>query len=182
MSILFRITHTLNDQRMLCRMGPLIPAWWAVTPNDAPSPNKPSDRNMQGNMLLDTGAGDISIDEAVVERLGLLPLPEKRDVHGLGGKLSVKMYSPTLIIPVETMQAIGATAAGTSAMMGFTLPAHGLVGLQANHEAHDLRAANGLPIIGILGRSFLQFTKCVYDGLSGNLVIDIDDSINRPRK
>jgi len=182
MSILFRITHALHDQRMLCRIGPLIPAWWAATPKDAPSPNKPSNRNMQGNMLLDTGAGDIAIDEAVVERLGLQPLSEKRDVHGLGGKVSVKIYSPTLIIPVEIMRAIGTAAAGTSAMMAFTLSAHGLVGLNANHEAHDLRAANGLPIIGILGRSFLQFTKCVYDGLSGNLVIDIDESINQPRK
>jgi hypothetical protein len=59
---------------------------------------------------------------------------------------------------------------------------HGIAGLQANHEAHNLKAANGLPVIGILGRLFLQFTKFTYDGLSGNLVIEIDEGVQYPRK
>src|ERR1700676_4237978 len=133
-------------------------------------------------MLFDTGAGGMSIDESVAENLGLQPVSQKQDVHGLGGKLSVNMYRPTFILPLETVQAIGTVTAGSHAMIGFTLPVHGLAGLQANHEALKLKAGNGLPIIGILGRTFLQFTKFTYDGLSGNLVIDIDESIQQPRK
>jgi hypothetical protein len=91
------------------------------------------------------------------------------------------MYSATLFIPVETVRQIGVAPAGSTIMIGIPLTAHGVAGIQANHEAHNLKAANGLPVISILGRSFLQFTKFVYDGLAGNLVIEIDESVQYPR-
>jgi predicted aspartyl protease len=183
MSTLFRIRHTLNDQRTLCNIGPMIPASWGVTPKDGPTPNTiVSARNIHGNMLFDTGAGGIAIDESVAQRLGLQPLSKKENLHGLGGKLSVSMYNATLFLPVEMVRPVGATPTGSTAMIGFPLTVHGVADIQANHEAHNLRAANGLPVIGILGRLFLQFTKFVYDGVLGNLVIEIDESVQYPRK
>jgi predicted aspartyl protease len=183
MATLFRIRHTLNDQRLLCNIGPMIPASWGVTPKDAPTPNTTgSARNIQGNVLFDTGAGGIGIDESVAERLGLQPLSKKEDLHGLGGKHSVSMYNATLFLPVEPVGLIAATTAGSHVLIGIPLSVHGIAGIQANHEALNLKAANGLPVIGILGRSFLQFTKFIYDGLSGNLVIEVDDSVQHPRK
>jgi predicted aspartyl protease len=178
-SILFRIRHTLNDQNLLLNVGPMIPASWGATPQDAPAPNN---RNIQGNMLFDTGATGIGIDESVAGRLGLQPLPQREAVHGLGGKHSLNVYNATLFLPVEPVRAIANLQPGANALIGFPLPVHGIVGLQANHEAHNLRAPNGLPVIGILGRLFLQFTRFTYDGLSGNLVIEVDESIRHPRK
>lgn len=178
MSVLFRIQHMLNDQRLLCSIGPMIPASFGATATDGPS----TSRNIQGNVLFDTGAGAIFIDEPVAERLGLQPLPKKEDLHGLGGRKSVNVYMATLFIPVETVQQISAAPAGSPAVIGIPLRVFGVAELQTNHDAHDLRAANGLPVIGVLGRSFLQFTRFVYDGLTGNLVIEIDESVRVPRK
>jgi len=178
MGTLFRIRHTLNNQDMLRNIGPLIPAWWGITSKDGPN----TSQKIQGNILFDTGASDIAIDESVAERLGLQPLAKKEDLHGVGGKHSVNKYTASLFLPVETARQIGATPIGSTVTIGFPLAVLGVAGIQANHEAHKLKAANGLPIIGILGRSFLQFTKFVYDGLAGNLVIEIDESVQQPRK
>jgi predicted aspartyl protease len=182
-SILFRIRHTLNDQNLLRNVGPMIPASWGATPQDAPEPKSiTGNRNIQGNMLFDTGATGIGIDESVADRLGLQPLSQREAVHGLGGKHSLNVYNATLFLPVEPVRAIGNLQLGAHALIGFPLPVHGIVGLQTNHEAHNLRAPNGWPVIGILGRVFLQFTRFTYDGLSGNLVIEVDESIRYPRK
>jgi hypothetical protein len=83
---------------------------------------------------------------------------------------------------VELTRPISGIPMGAHHLIGFPLKVHGIVGLQANHEAHNLKAPNGLPVIGILGRLFPQFTKFTYDGLLGNLVIEIDESIQRPRR
>jgi predicted aspartyl protease len=178
MSTLFRIRHTLNNPDMLRNIGPLIPAWWGITSKDGPN----TSQKIQGNILFDTGASAIGIDESAAERLGLQPLSKKEDLHGVGGKHSVNAYNATLFLPVETVRQIGPTPVGSIVTIGFPLMALGVAGMQANYEAHNLKAANGLPVIGILGRSFLQFTRFIYDGPAGNLGIEIDESVQQPRK
>jgi hypothetical protein len=156
-AILFRIRHTLNDQRLLCDVGPMIPASWGVTSNDFPKPNTTSARNTEENMLFDTGGSGIYLDESVAVRLGLQPHSERQDVHGLGGKHPANMYSAALFLTVETVKPIAGRPAGVSTSIGFLLPTVlGITGLQANYEAHNLRAGNSLPIIGVLGRSFFS--------------------------
>jgi hypothetical protein len=66
-------------------------------------------------------------------------------------------------------------------MIGIPVPVHGFVGLQESFESQGVKPSNGLPVIGILGRTFLQFTKFTYDGLLGNLVIEIDESVQYPK-
>jgi hypothetical protein len=76
---LFRIRYTLNDQNRLRDIGPLIPASWGATPKDTPTTNPTAgNQNIQGNVLFDTGAGGIGIDESVAERLGLQPLSKRK--------------------------------------------------------------------------------------------------------
>lgn len=70
---------------------------------------------------------------------------------------------------------------GTNTIIGFPIEVQGLEGLTTSFEHHGIRAANGLPIIEILGRTLLQFAKFTYNGLSGNIEIEIDESIMKPR-
>jgi len=157
----------------------MIPASWGVL--EGHGPNSKAKSRIDGNILLDTGAGMTSIDKAVADILELRPQSEKWQIHGLGGKQFASLYTATLFLQVETTKEIQTTPAGSSVTVGFTLPVHGIADIQNNHEAYKLRPANGLPVIGILGRSFLQFTKLMYDGVSGNVVIEIDESIQHPR-
>jgi hypothetical protein len=181
MSTIFRIRHTLDSQRLLREVGPMIPASWGVPPeNGSSSKTIRTAEQVRGNMLLDTGARHIAIDESVAHELGLQAHPEKDDVHGLGGKQSLVKYNATLFLPVEPVQP--AAPAASSVMIGIPTDAHGFVGLQKTYDTQRIKPANGLPVIGILGRTFLQFVTFTYDGVSGNLVIDIDDSVRHPQK
>lgn len=67
-------------------------------------------------------------------------------------------------------------------MISIPIDVYGFVGLQESFESQGIRTTNGLPVIRILGRTFLQFTKFTYDGLSGNVVIEIDESVLHPQK
>jgi hypothetical protein len=181
MSTIFRIRHALDSQRLLREVGPMIPASWGVPPENEPTSKtiRPAEQ-VRGNMLLDTGARHIAIDESVAHQLRLQARPDKDDVHGLGGKQSLAKYNATLFLPVEPVQP--AAPAGSSIMIGIPIDAHGFVGLQKTYESQRIKPANGLPVIGILGRTFLQFVRFTYDGLSGNLIIEIDDSVRHPQK
>ncbi len=183
MSIMFRIRFALDSQRLLRDVGPMIPAFWGIASKSgrASKPIQTSDQ-IRGNMLLDTGARHVAIDESVAQELGLQARPEKEDVHGLGGKQSVAVYDATLFLPVEPVQPVPTAPAGSSFMMSIPIKVHGFVGLQETFQSQGLKPANGLPVIGILGRTFLQFTKFTYDGLSGNLLIEIDESVQYPQK
>jgi hypothetical protein len=130
----------------------------------------------------DTGARHIAIDESVARGLGLQPHPEKADVHGLGGKQSLATYNATLFLPVEPVMPVAGVPPRSSLMIGVPIQVHGFVGLKESFESQGIKPANGLPVIGILGRTFLQFTKFTYDGLSGNVVIEIDESVQHPQK
>ncbi len=180
MNTIFRIRHTLDSQALLRQVGPMIPAFWGKD-RGASITVRTSDL-VSGNMLLDTGAGHIAIDESVAKQLGLQARQERVDVHGLGGKHSVPMYDAVLALPVEAVRPDPSPPPGAVFMIRIPIEVHGIAGMRENYDSQSIKPANGLPIIGILGRIFLQFTKFTYDGLSGSLNIEIDESIRHPQK
>jgi len=67
-------------------------------------------------------------------------------------------------------------------MMAIPIRVHGIAGLQESFESQGIKPTNGMPVIGILGRTFLQFAKSTYDGLAGNVMIEIDESVQYPAR
>jgi hypothetical protein len=137
---------------------------------------------VRGNVLLDTGARHISIDETIARQLGLEPRPGKEEVYGLGGKHSLAVYNATLFLPVEAVRPLPNVPAGASFMLSIPSQVHGVVGLREALESQGIPATNGDPVIGILGRTFLQFTRVTYDGLSGSVIIEIDETAQYPQR
>jgi hypothetical protein len=183
MSTIFRIRYALGDQPLLRRVGPIIPASWGIAPiSGSTSTTIRTPEQIRGNVLVDTGATHIAIDDSAAQELGLQPLPERQNMYGVGGKHSAAMYNALLFLPVEAVRPIPGKQAGSSFALGVPIQVNGVVGLRDGFESQGIKAPNGLPVIGILGRTFLQFTTFTYDGLSGNLVIDIDESVQYPKK
>jgi Aspartyl protease len=176
MNSIFRIRHTLDSQVLLRNVGPMIPALWGKDTGTNTS------EMIRGNVLLDTGARHIAIDDSVAQQLGLQAHPDKVDAHGLGGRVRLANYDAVLALPVEPVRPDPAAPPGAVYMIRIPLEVHGIAGMRENYDSQGIKPKNGLPIIGILGRTFLQFTKFTYDGLSGNLDIEIDESVRRPQK
>jgi hypothetical protein len=80
MAIIFCIRHTLDSQTLLRNVGPMIPAFWGKTAvNGSTSSRIQTSEQIRGNMLLDTGARHIAIDESVAQQLELQARPVKRE-------------------------------------------------------------------------------------------------------
>jgi len=173
MSAIFRITLSLNSQDRLREVGPVIPASWAATPNNWQT-------QVRGNVLLDTGASHLCIDAAVARELGIAEAG-KEDVDGLGGKRSLSTCDATLLLEVVPLVAMPNVKQGSQVSIGFPLRVQVVEGLKRSYQDRGIVTPNGLPVIGILGRTILQFTTFTYEGLSGRIVIDIDETIRHPR-
>jgi hypothetical protein len=167
MAFEFKITATLAGDLM--KFGPLIPGRVAL-------PASQSTRDGVGGLfLLDTGAGHSAIDESVATELGLKPARVIHG-HGLSGETEVNCYSVKLFIPAEPLRM--ALQPGQTAFMGIPQDVGGVVNLHQGHEA----VLGKLPgrIIGLLGRSFLHWTKTTYDGLAGTVTIEVDEAMRHP--
>jgi hypothetical protein len=179
MSSVFRLRHT-TDQKTLRSVGPIIPGIVGTASIiDGVVTIVSNDRFVRGNLLLDTGAANSAIDESLAEQLQLPSQSDTVDVHGVGGKHALTTYAATFGLEVEVLCSTQLTTKPVGSLLSFAIPcyAQGLPGLTASFKKEQLEAENGLPIIGIIGRSFLQFTKTLYDGLAGELTVEIDESV-----
>jgi hypothetical protein len=160
----------------------MITASWGVAPeNEVASGMISTFGQVRGNMLLDTGAGFVGIDNSVAQQLKLHARSEKEDVHGLGGKQTLVKFNAALILSVELARSVRNASAGATSLVRISVDALGIEGLGQGYASQSDKPKNGLPVIGILGRAFLQFTKFTYDGLGGGFVIEIDESFINSR-
>jgi hypothetical protein len=181
MSSVFRIRHT-TDQETLRIIGPVIPGIFGTASIiDGVVTIVSNDRLVRGNLLLDTGAASSAIDESIAEQLQLPSLSDTVDVHGVGGKHALTTYAATLGLEVEVLRSTQWTTKPIGSLLSFAIPCYvqGFPGLATSFKKEQLEVNNGLPIIGIIGRSFLQFTRTLYDGLAGQLTVEIDESVGR---
>jgi hypothetical protein len=167
MAFEFKITvNVLPD--VLAKFGPLIPGRVAL-----PTSQSPKD-GVEGFFLLDTGASQFSIDQSVADDL---KLTSTRTItsHGLGGAVEVKCYQVMIFIPAKP---IANFLPQVTAMLGFPTE----VGSLSLHSYHE--GLGNLPgrMIGVIGRSLLQFTKTVYDGITGTITIETDQAMRNPKK
>lgn len=171
------VSQDYRDRQQLVHIGPVIKAEWRVHPDtelqlkttgaQVPSPVK-------GYMLIDTGAGDVAIDGDVAKELGLSPAGEQK-VHGIGGESSHEVFSALLLLYVGNVH-------GANVAIGMPRDFVCFPKLRENHDAYNLKTPEGEPlrIIGVLGRTFLQFTSLTYNGLQGSWDMQIDESVTRP--
>jgi hypothetical protein len=128
--------------------GPLIPGSWARHDDEL-------DRRMPGDFLLDTGAYGAMIDLDVASSL-LLADRGTREVHGIHGYGSLQQYLARLILPAKDGD-------GKDCLFEQVMECVGVPGLTAKSRE------NGVQMIGILGRLFLQSAHLEIDGGSGRV-------------
>lgn len=144
---------------ILRKHGPLVPGQWTSGSSDQPSA-------IEDFLLVDTGASGFCIDQSIAESLGLVPTGADH-VHGIHGHSESRKYFANLVLPVANQ---GPT------LLRFAIPVEctGVPGLLAHYGNSPYR------VVGIIGRSLLQFCKLTIDGASGKVVLEINESVTRP--
>ena len=160
--------------------GLLVEAVCCVTPETEQSfvavgvaPPQP----IAGLMLVDTGAGQISVSFDVVQELGLQRMGEETGVHGLGGQHSLGIHNARLLVPCVN-------AREGQKFLDLRAPVRALHSFNTSPEFQGLYSEERQParMLGILGRAFLQLGTLTYDGVNATYRIDIaDDVIAKPR-
>jgi hypothetical protein len=125
----------------------------------------PEPTPVQGFMLIDTGAGGLSIDVSVVQELGLEHTGRSREGHGLAGRAMFDEYEASLLLPLTDVH-------GVQNWKGFPVFAW----LMPESGVFELEGENSPRIIGVIGRLLLQYTTFRYDGRSGVFELHIDES------
>ena len=95
--------------------------------------------------LIDTGASQSCIDDALAQKLGL-PEVDQQEVSGVGGVHKVTMYLGHIYIPALDFTQYGEFAG---------------VNLSGGGQRHEV----------LLGRSMLRTMVMVYDGITGSVSI-----------
>lgn len=169
MAFEFKITNTLTPYD-LSHFGPLIKGRVALVNSSN------ANDGIKGVFILDTGASSSAIDQSVADDLGLKPV---RTIpgHGMAGQSEIQCYSVKIFIPAQPL--LVSLPAGAVAALGIPQEVGSIKGLHQGHES-----VLGTPpdrIIGLLGRSFMQFTKTTYDGLTGKITIEVDQAMRDPK-
>jgi len=173
----FHLSQDFKDRNQLVRIGPVIKAEWRV-PQEIEQQLKARGLEVplpvKGYMLIDTGSADIAIDGGVAKELGLARVGEM-EVHGIGGEAFHATYKALLLLYLGDVH-------GTNVAIGMERDFVAFLNLRENHDAYGLKTPEGSPlrIIGIVGRTFLQFTKLTYNGLDGSWSMRVDESVTRP--
>lgn len=149
--------------RDLMAHGPLVDGGWQRP--DASG----TDGIVWGKFLIDSGSGNIAICDSVAKSLGLVPAKQTH-AHGLSGKASLDSYLARMHIPVIE------TTSRRGVMFGMPVDCQGIPDLSESHAAY-----HGVNVIGLIGRTFLQFAKLEIDGESGSVRLVISEGITRPR-
>jgi hypothetical protein len=155
--------------------GLLIEAVCCVPPETEQTLNAvglASPQPIVGLMLIDTGAGQISISTDVVGELRLQRVGEETGVHGLGGPHSLGIHNGRVLIPCVN-------ARGDQKFLDLRVPVRSLDHFNTSPEFQGLYNAERQParMLGILGRAFLQLGKLTYDGPNATYRIDIEDDL-----
>lgn len=132
---------------------------------DLHSRSLPEPTPVQGFMLIDTGAGGLSIDASVVRELGLEPTGRSSEGHGLAGRATFDEYEASLLLPLTDGQ-------GVQSWRGF--PAY--TWLMPESKIFEIMGENPPRIVGVIGRLLLRFATFRYDGRSGAVELHIDES------
>lgn len=95
--------------------------------------------------LVDTGASECCIDNILATNLSL-PVINRRPISGIGGSQMANMYLAQVYVPTLSHVVYGAFAG---------------VDLVAGGQPHSV----------LMGRTFLQSFKLIYDGITGAVTI-----------
>ena len=154
----------------------MVPAQWTITPNQAQQLmllRKEIPKPIAGYLLFDTGARHIAIDRQIAEDLQL-PKLEKTIVHGFTSEEEVDQYEALLILPIIPLIPVEAQAISFPIICQTS-------NIQKHHAEYTTPEGKPLNVIGVLGRTFMQFTKIYYDGLTGSVEIYLDRSGMYPK-
>jgi hypothetical protein len=146
----------------LRRLGPLLPAWWV------PLSSVEAMKRSEGSVLLDTGAPGMMIDDAIATALKY-PAQGEEEIHGAHGYGIVRKYIGKLALPIID-------SSGETLALGIPAECTGIPHLSERY------ARDGISVVGVLGRNFLQFCRLEIDGLSGRVFLRIDESVLLPRE
>lgn len=162
MALRFKIEQSGQGQDLNASVGPLVPMTFAP-----PSYAGVGDVS-RGYALIDTGAGGTGVDEELAEALGAVEVG-RSETHGFNGIAERRIVRLTLLLPVLDSD-------GSSKFFGFPAECTAIPGLT---KAFSDR--NETPVIGVLGRNFLQFCRLTIDGATGDIQLLIDESIAKGR-
>lgn len=141
----FDDSATALGRDLLIQSGPVLTVDIGFDPAFAPG-TTPNLALKGAQALVDTGATESCIDAGVA--MGLhLPIIDQRVVSGISGHHTVNMHLAHIYVPTLSFTIYGAFA------------------------GVDL-AAGGQPHAALIGRTFLQHFRMIYDGATGTVVID----------
>ena len=147
----FRDTPDASGDQLLVQYGPTVPVLVGFDPlfraGTGMAPTLPSGRIPA---VVDTGATISCIDTGRVETLNL-PFVGMRDFGGIAGSSRRSMHLAQVTIPDLGLYIYGEFAA---------------VDLIAGGQPHEV----------LLGRSFLRGFRMIYDGRTGEVIIENDSS------
>jgi hypothetical protein len=129
------------DHALLVRFGPSI----EVVVSTLVDPNQPQPEGHATHALIDTGATQSCIDIQLAESLGL-PIVDEITLGGAAGAKRHDVYAARVTIPSLEIAQFGPFAG---------------VDLEGGEQAHRV----------LLGRTFLQGTVMIYDGLRAQVTI-----------
>jgi hypothetical protein len=136
---------TPSGQDLLVMLGPTLRVDIGFDATYAGPPTIPVPGITDVHALVDSGATECCIDALLAAQLNL-PIVDRRKVAGIGGEHEVNVYLAQVTVPSLTFTIYGA------------------------FSGVDL-AAGGQPHKALIGRTFLQSFKMVYDGRTGDVTI-----------
>jgi hypothetical protein len=163
----FRLSYDFANRGYLKSVGPMIKARWQLTP-EAEASRLHVPPPVKGFMVVDTGFVGIGIDSDVAQELDLQPFGTTK-VQGIETDITRTTYSALLLMMLGNVD-------GEDLAIGGTIEAVCIPKFRSAYDSYGLVTPEGAPlsVIGVLGRTFLQFTKFGYDGLNGCWDMEID--------
>ena len=135
-----------NGASFLVQLGPTLFVDIGFDPNFKPADGGPPTPGIKGvQALVDTGATESCIDNLLAATLNL-PVMDRRQISGVGGKHFVNMYLAQIHAPGLNFTIYGSFAG---------------VELRAGGQPHN----------ALIGRTFLQFFTMIYEGKTGTVTI-----------
>jgi hypothetical protein len=163
----FRLSQDFGNRWDLKSIGPMIKAQWRLTPESAAS-RLHIPPPVKGFMVVDTAFVGIGIDSDVAQELDLQPFGMTK-IKGFDGELSQTTYNAMLLMMLGKVD-------DEDLAIGGTIEAVCIPNFRSAYDSYGLKTLEGTPlsVIGVLGRTFLQFTRFAYDGLNGSWDMEID--------
>lgn len=158
-----------KDPEICRKFGPLVPGYLQ-------HPEKEDlDTASSGFFLLDPGAPGVMIDEDIAKQLNLTTTGQT-EVFALGGRVQVSKYRVKFCLP-------SVDADGVNITMRTPIDAVALRDVSSSYEEdpYDIRKHYGHPLIGVIGRIFLQFAILTFSGPTGSVDLTIFEEVMHSR-